>query len=105
MVTEETERKFLTLGWWLLNVGWKDVAERVRSAVEVVFSGYVLFMTSVITCESIFCAPTSRTSLKIQLEFSDVEQPISDVRKRVEYQNTTSHKTVKYEDFSWLIKC
>lgn len=38
-VTEETERKFLTLGWWLLNVGWKDVAERVRSAVEDVFSG------------------------------------------------------------------
>jgi peroxin-3 len=45
MVTEETERKFLTLGWWLLNVGWKDVAERVRSAVEVVFSGYVPSMT------------------------------------------------------------
>lgn len=40
-VTEETERKFLTLGWWLLNVGWKDVAERVRAAVEEVFSGYV----------------------------------------------------------------
>lgn len=40
-VTEKTERKFLTLGWWILNVGWKDVAERVRSAVEVVFSEYV----------------------------------------------------------------
>lgn len=41
-VTDETERKFLTLSWWLLNVGWKDVADRVRSAVEGVFAGCVL---------------------------------------------------------------
>jgi len=75
MATEETERKFLTLGWWLLNVGWKDVAERVRSAVEVVFSGI---------------------SLKTQLEFSDVEQLISDVRKHVEYQDPTSTQTVNF---------
>lgn len=39
VVDEETERKYLTLSWWFLNVGWKDVAQRVRSAVEVVFSG------------------------------------------------------------------
>lgn len=38
-MSDETERKYLTLSWWLLNVGWKDVGERVRSAVEVVFSG------------------------------------------------------------------
>lgn len=40
-VTDETERKFLTLSWWLLNVGWKDVADRVRAAVEGVFAGCV----------------------------------------------------------------
>ena len=34
---EETERKFLTLSWWLLYVGWKDVGERVRRSVEEVF--------------------------------------------------------------------
>lgn len=36
-VREETERKYLTLSWWLLHVGWKDVGERVRRAVEEVF--------------------------------------------------------------------
>lgn len=36
-VDEETERKYLTLSWWLLHVGWKDVGERVRRAVEEVF--------------------------------------------------------------------
>jgi peroxin-3 len=36
-VDAETERKFLTLSWWILNVGWKDVSERVRRGVEEVF--------------------------------------------------------------------
>ena len=27
-VSEETERKYLTLSWWILHVGWKDVGER-----------------------------------------------------------------------------
>ena len=36
-VEEATEQKYLTLTWWLLNVGWKDVGERVRRAVEEVF--------------------------------------------------------------------
>lgn len=39
VITEETERKFLTLSWWLLYVGWKDVGERVRKSVEEVFEG------------------------------------------------------------------
>jgi peroxin-3 len=33
----DTEMKYLTLSWWLLHVGWKDVGERVRRAVEEVF--------------------------------------------------------------------
>ena len=38
-VDAETERKFLTLSWWILNVVWKDVGERVRRGVEEVFEG------------------------------------------------------------------
>ncbi len=40
-ISEENERKFLTLSWWILHVGWKDVGERVRRAVEEVFEGFV----------------------------------------------------------------
>lgn len=36
-VPEETELRFLTLSWWVLHVGWKDVAARVRGSVESVF--------------------------------------------------------------------
>ena len=39
--SEETERKYLTLSWWILHVGWKDVGERVRRGVEEVFEGCV----------------------------------------------------------------
>ncbi|CAE6475298.1 unnamed protein product, partial [Rhizoctonia solani] len=37
-----TERKFLTLGWWFLNRGWKHIGERVREAVSEVFNGLSL---------------------------------------------------------------
>ena len=40
-VSEENERKYLALIWWILHVGWKDVGERVRRAVEEVFEGSV----------------------------------------------------------------
>lgn len=43
-INEESESKYLTLSWWLLNVGWKDVGERVRRGVEEVFYGYVAFL-------------------------------------------------------------
>ncbi len=38
-VDPETEHMYLTLSWWILNVGWKDVGERVRRGVEEVFEG------------------------------------------------------------------
>jgi peroxin-3 len=38
-VDAETERKYLALSWWILNVGWKDIGERVRRGVEEVFEG------------------------------------------------------------------
>ena len=40
-VSEFVEAKFLTMSWWILHVGWKDIAERVRKGVEEVFEGYV----------------------------------------------------------------
>ncbi|KAF8310422.1 hypothetical protein DL93DRAFT_2084612 [Clavulina sp. PMI_390] len=74
-VTEETERKFLTMGWWLLNVGWKDVGERVRSAMDDVLSG---------------------VSLKSELGIAEFEELIQDVRKRVEYEGPESDRTVNF---------
>ena len=42
-IDADTEAKYLTLSWWLLHVGWKDVGERVRRAVEETFDGLVTF--------------------------------------------------------------
>jgi peroxin-3 len=41
IISEDMETAYLTLSWWILNVGWKDVGERVRREVEEVFDGYV----------------------------------------------------------------
>lgn len=41
LVDEDIERKYLTLSWWLLHIGWRDIATRARSAVEDVLQGYV----------------------------------------------------------------
>ncbi|KAH9985630.1 Peroxin-3 [Russula compacta] len=66
-VDAETERKFLTLSWWILNVGWKDVGERVRRGVEEVFEG---------------------VSLKSKISAIELHRLISDVRRRVEHEIT-----------------
>jgi peroxin-3 len=41
VVSDFVEARFLTMSWWILHVGWKDIAERVRKGVEEVFEGYV----------------------------------------------------------------
>ncbi|TFK31913.1 Peroxin-3-domain-containing protein [Crucibulum laeve] len=66
-ISEEVESRFLTLSWWLLHVGWKDVGERVRRGVEEVFDG---------------------VSLKSRLSVMDVHRLVSDVRRRVEHEIT-----------------
>lgn len=43
-ISEATENKYLTMSWWLLHVGWKDVGERVRRGVEEVFEGFVVLV-------------------------------------------------------------
>lgn len=37
LITEETERKFLTFSWYLLNVGWLKCVRRVKASVTKVF--------------------------------------------------------------------
>ncbi|KAI9433011.1 Peroxin-3 [Lactarius indigo] len=66
-VDAETERKYLTLSWWILNVGWKDVGERVRRGAEEVFEG---------------------VSLKSKIGAIELHRLISDVRRRVEHEIT-----------------
>ncbi|KAJ1301311.1 hypothetical protein OPQ81_003713 [Rhizoctonia solani] len=58
-----TERKFLTLGWWFLNRGWKNIGERVREAVSGVFNGM---------------------SLKSQISPKELEDMILQVRAMIE---------------------
>jgi peroxin-3 len=38
-ISEETERQYLTLSWYLLNVGWKSCVERIRNVVEKQLKG------------------------------------------------------------------
>jgi len=64
---EEAEAKYLTMTWWILHVGWKDVGERVRRAVEEIFGGL---------------------SLKTKLTPNDLHRLIYDVRRRVELEVT-----------------
>jgi len=91
-ISDETEMRFLTLSWWILHVGWKDVAARVRGSVEAVFDEYVFCsgrrMRIVLL---IFCF---RVSLKTKLSPSELHTLILDVRRRVESdgigENTTN---------------
>ncbi|KAH9924980.1 Peroxin-3 [Epithele typhae] len=81
-ISEETERKYLTLSWWILHVGWKDVGERVRRGVEEVFEG---------------------VSLKTKLSAADLHRLINDVRRRVEYEVTFEGKERRINFMSTLL--
>ncbi|OJA20824.1 hypothetical protein AZE42_08965 [Rhizopogon vesiculosus] len=74
-VSEETEMRFLTLSWWILHVGWKDVAARVRGSVEAVFEG---------------------VSLKTKLSPSELHVLILDVRRRVESDGSGENKAGRF---------
>lgn len=94
-LTEETERKFLTMSWWLLHVGWRDIGERVKEAVGSVFQRFVVFisafadlypnLTTMDASNHTFASDS--VSLKANLGLQDVERLISDVRKRVEFED------------------
>lgn len=42
--TSGTERKYLTLSWWLVHVGWRQIGDRARAAVESVFDEFVFLL-------------------------------------------------------------
>lgn len=87
-VSEETERKYLTLSWWILHVGWKDVGERVRRGVEEVFEGCVVDLCS----HKGVLMIVHRVSLKTKLSAADLHRLVNDVRRRVEYEVTFEGK-------------
>lgn len=81
-VDAETERKYLMLSWWILNVGWKDVGERVRRGVEEVFEG---------------------VSLKDKINVLELHRLMSDVRRRVEHEITFEGTERKINFLSTLL--
>ena len=90
-ISEETAQKYLTLSWWILHVGWKDVGERVRRGVEEVFEGYgVLLPCALYLAQDAHDYP--RVSLKTKLTAADLHRLINDVRRRVEYEVTFEGK-------------
>lgn len=44
VVTAETERAYLTMSWFVMNVRWRQVADDVRARVEDHFASCVLFL-------------------------------------------------------------
>lgn len=96
-ISEQTETKYFTLSWWMLNVGWKDVGERVRRGVEEVFERFVPPRSFHISTGLTFaCFPS--VSLKTKLSASDLHRLVSDVRRRVEFEVTFEGKErrIKY---------
>ncbi|KAF8068610.1 Peroxin-3 [Lyophyllum atratum] len=81
-ISEEVESRFLTMSWWILHVGWKDVGERVRRGVEEAFEG---------------------VSLKSKLAAIDLHRLVSDVRRRVEHEVTFEGKERRINFVSSLL--
>ncbi|KIY70367.1 hypothetical protein CYLTODRAFT_419839 [Cylindrobasidium torrendii FP15055 ss-10] len=63
----EDDGAFLTLSWWLLHEGWRDISRRVRTAVDDVLGS---------------------ASLRQEITPSDLFDKIRDIRKRVEKDTT-----------------
>ncbi|EIW79531.1 hypothetical protein CONPUDRAFT_90911 [Coniophora puteana RWD-64-598 SS2] len=69
---DRIEMEYLSLSWWLVHVGWRDIAQRVRWAVEGVFEG---------------------VSLKSKLSATDLQGLVDDVRRKVEYTDDGKGRT------------
>lgn len=41
-LSEETERKFLLLSWWLNHRGWRQLGQRIRQVTEEGLEKYVI---------------------------------------------------------------
>jgi peroxin-3 len=94
-LSNELEGKYLSLSWWILHVGWKDVGERVRRGVEEVFDGWVC-ISSRRTCS--YVVVRCSVSLKSKLGAIDLHRLVNDVRRRVEYEITFegTERRIKY---------
>ncbi|KAI9105639.1 Peroxin-3 [Phlyctochytrium arcticum] len=68
-VSYETERKYLTFSWYVLNVGWKACVERVRKATEEVLGD---------------------VSLKEQTSYGSLIETVSKIRAIVEDESQPS---------------
>ncbi|KAI6041654.1 Peroxin-3 [Pisolithus marmoratus] len=79
-ISEGTEARYLTLSWWILHVGWKDVAARVRGAVESVFDS---------------------VSLRSKLSCSELRALILDARRHVELDGAAGRPHSRF--FSCLL--
>ncbi|KAJ3417564.1 Dicer-like protein 1 [Chytridiales sp. JEL 0842] len=67
----ETERKYLTFSWFLLNVGWKGLVSRVRKAVE---------------------DTVSTTPLAQSTNFESMKKLLERIREKVEYVDGDTSK-------------
>ncbi|KAI0866846.1 Peroxin-3 family protein [Xylaria cubensis] len=74
----ETNRKYLTFSWWLLNRGWTDVMEKVETAVREVFS---------------------HLSPRDLLSFDTFSQLALEVRKKVERKSDSSRPGAQWLPF------
>ncbi|KAI0526439.1 Peroxin-3 family protein [Xylaria bambusicola] len=74
----ETNRKYLTFSWWLLNRGWTDVMEKVETAVREVFG---------------------HLSPRDLLSFDTFSQLSLEVRKKVETKSDTERPGAQWLPF------
>jgi peroxin-3 len=74
---------YLTLSWWILHVGWKDVGERVRREVEEVFDGCV-FNAALSPSACIETVLLERVFLETKIGSMDLFRLIGDIHRRVE---------------------
>ncbi|PVG01637.1 hypothetical protein CPB86DRAFT_805263 [Serendipita vermifera] len=72
LLDDDIERKYLTLSWWLLHIGWRDVASRVRAAAEDILQG---------------------VSLKSRLSMNDLRDLLAQMRKQIEFLPDSSTRS------------
>ncbi|KZT43283.1 hypothetical protein SISSUDRAFT_1014227 [Sistotremastrum suecicum HHB10207 ss-3] len=80
-VSEETERMYLTVSWWLVHMSWRELGESIRKSVEQNLEG---------------------VSLKALLSPEDVERIIANIRKDVETETLPDGST-RHRNFSNIL--
>jgi len=66
-LTEETERKYLLLSWWLTHRGWRQIGHGTRQVIEEALSS---------------------VSLKSKIEVADIQRIIAEARSRLESKSS-----------------